>query len=270
MIEGYFAVDYQVHSLCSHDGLASIREQCIAALSIGLDEIGFSEHKDFDPADPAVDYFDYARYADEIAKAREEFSRKLTVRMGVEVDYQKWFEESIAAYLDEHPFDFVIGSVHYVDSAMLMTSPYLERRSKEQCYRDYYGAILDSVRSGLIDIVGHLEYANRRGVGLFGPFDPTPYRTQVEELFDEMISAGVALEINTAGIRQGVGTTYPCEEHVALFRERGGSRLSIGSDSHQPADLGSRYTVAADMALRCGLTHVLTWSNREATPRPLR
>jgi histidinol-phosphatase (PHP family) len=267
MIDGYYAIDYQVHSLRSHDGLATIREQCGRAVALGLDEIGFSEHKDFDPADPVVDYFDYGRYADEIAEAREEFAGRLVVRMGVEVDYQKWFEEEIAGYLNRHRFDYVIGSVHYVGSKMLMTPEYLEGLDREEAYRRYFEAVRDSVESGLIDIVGHLEYANRRGVPAFGPYDPTPYRGQVSELFDRMVERGVALEINTAGLRQGVGHTYPCAGHVALYAERGGRLLSIGSDSHHPEDLAASYAVAGRLAMANGLTEVTVWEDRK--PRPV-
>src|SRR5439155_13921476 len=137
----------------------------------GVEEIGFTEHKDFDPADPAVDFLDYSLYAADVDSAREEFAGRLVIRTGVEVDYQKWFEAEIAAYLAGHSFDFVLGSVHYVDSAMIMTPEYLAGRSKEQAYRDYFQAVRYSVESGLIDIVVHLEYAKRRGVQVVGPFN---------------------------------------------------------------------------------------------------
>ena len=264
MIDGYYAIDYQVHSTRSHDGQATIREQCERAIAIGLDEIGFSEHKDFDPADPAVGHFEYDRYVDDIAAARREFDRRLVIRMGVEVDYQKWFEEEIEAYLADHPFDFVLGSVHYVESVMLMTPEYTRGRTAQQAYALYFQAVLDSVESGLIDIVGHMEYANRRGVTVYGPYDPSPYRGAVTEIADRMIARGVALEINTAGLRQGVGLTYPCAEHVALFAERGGRLLSIGSDSHRPDDLAASYSTAVRLALDSGLTEVCSWDNRVA------
>ncbi len=85
-----------------------------------------------------------------------------------------------------------------------------------------------------------------------------------------MVERGVALEINTAGLRQGVGATYPCEEHVALYVACGGSLLTIGSDSHQPADLADSYEVAARLALAHGLTHYHVWNERVPTAVPLR
>lgn len=269
MIDGFYAVDFQVHSFCSHDGKASIRDQCLRAVEIGLEEIGFSEHKDFDPADPVVDYFDYERYRREIEKAREEFSGALMIRMGVEIDYQRWFEDKIAVYLQQHPFDFVIGSVHYVDRVPIMSDAYLRDRSVVEAYRLYFQAVHDSVRSGLIDIVGHLEYANRRAVPRLGPYDPSPYRDQIMMLYEEMIRRGVALEINTAGLRQGVGHTYPCEEHIRLYAECGGRNLSLGSDSHRPEDLADSYSLAASLAVKHGLTEVSVWENRVRRSRPL-
>src|SRR5205085_1145967 len=137
----------------SHDGRATIRDHCRRAVEIGLDEIGFTEHKDFDPADPAVDFFDYRAYAEDIDAARAEFGGQLVIRMGVEVDYQRWFEAEIASYIEAHAFDFVLGSVHYIASEMLMTPGYLATRSKARAYRDYFQAVRESVESGLMDIV---------------------------------------------------------------------------------------------------------------------
>ena len=69
-----------------------------------------------------------------------------------------------------------------------------------------------------------------------------------------MIARKVALEINTAGLRQGTGNTYPCESHVDLYAARGGKLLTIGSDAHRPEDLADQYSLAAEMALR-GVRH---------------
>ena len=269
LINGFYAIDYQVHSIRSHDGLATIDEQCEQALIIGLDEIGFTEHKDFDPEDPVVDHFDYAKYSDEIDSARQKFGDRLVIRKGVEIDYQKWFEEDIREYLAVHAFDYVLGSVHYTDRKMLMTDEYLVGRSMEEAYRTYYQSVLESVESGLIDIVGHLEYANRRGVPAFGPFDPTPYFDILTEIFVQMRNRDIVLEINTAGLRQGVGYTYPCEATIELFARCGGRIISIGSDSHHSRDLGADYAIAAELARKCGINDLALWDNRNMTIQPL-
>ena len=131
MINGAYSIDSQVHSIRSHDGLCTIRDHCLRAVEIGLDEIGFTEHKDFDPEDPVVDHFDYDAYQAEISDARDEFEDGLTIRMGVEFDYQRWFEPEIDAYLKVHAFDFILGSVHHIDRVMVMSPEYLKNRNCE-------------------------------------------------------------------------------------------------------------------------------------------
>ena len=274
MIDGYYAIDYQVHSTCSHDGRATLAEQCARAVEIGLDEIGFSEHKDFDPEDPVVDYFDYDRYMGEIEAQRAKWGDRLRIRAGVEIDYQKWFEDRISEYLDAHAFDFVIGSVHYVDRLTVMNEAYNRTRDAATAYRDYFATVRDSVDCGLFDILGHLEYANRRGLAAWGPYDMHNYESELSDLMDRVIARGLTLEINTAGLHQGLDVTYPIRDTVALYAQSGGKLLSIGSDAHHPDQLGHAYGTAARIALDCGLDHVRTWENRrpmevslQSTPR---
>lgn len=270
MIDGYYVVDYQVHSVRSHDGKASIFDHCLHAAAIGIDEIGFSEHKDFDPNDPVVDYFDYDAYMKEIEAVRQRFGRKLKIRAGVEIDYQYCFEDKIANYVDTHPFDFVIGSVHYVNRVMVMTPEYNKTRNARLAYADYFHAVRDSVVSNCFDIVGHLEYANRRGIEAWGPYNPEAHRADLINVFDRMIDGNYALEINTAGLCQGINQTYPTEETVAIYTEHGGERIAIGSDAHHPDQLAHAYAEAARIALANGITQVCTWENRKCLQVPLK
>ena len=73
--------------------------------------------------------------------------------MGVEIDYQHWFENKIEAYLSEHEFDFVIGAVHYVDGMTVMASEYTATRDVVTAYRHYYEEVEKSVRSGLFNVL---------------------------------------------------------------------------------------------------------------------
>ncbi len=269
MIDGYYAVDYQTHSFRSHDGLASIADQCARAAAMGLDEIGFSEHKDFDPNDPLSCYFDYGRYMAEIKAARAEYGDRLKIRAGVEIDYHKKYEAAIADFLAAHRFDFVLTSVHFVDDLMIMTPEYNAGRTRRQAYTDYFAVVLASIESGAMDILGHLEYANRRGLAAWGPYDPQEFAPELERIFDAMIARNIPLEINTAGLHQGHGVTYPTAETVAMYARRGGKLLSIGADSHQPAQLAHDYKTAAETALANGLTTVCVWQDRKFTESPL-
>lgn len=263
MIDGYYSVDYQVHSLCSHDGKASLMAMCERAVEVGLDEIGFSEHKDFDPADPLVNYFDYDAYMREVAAARLHFGDSLKILAGIEIDYQIWFEDKIGSYLEVHDFDFVLGSVHYVNRVKVMSEEYNRTRTAELAYADYFHAVRDSVNSGLFDVLAHLEYANRIGIKAWGEYNVQAHVNELSPVFDDAVRHNMVLEINTAGIEQGIGATYPCAAAVALYAARGGRRLNIGSDSHSPDKLGRNYATAVETAFAAGISHVTTWSKRQ-------
>lgn len=269
MIQGRYAIDCQVHSYRSHDGRASIQEQCEKAIELGLDVLGFTEHKDFDPADPVVNHFDYARYMDEIRQARHEYGKRLKILAGVEIDYQKWFEDKIFDYLEQHSFDFVMGCVHYVDREMLMTPEYNQGRTKRQAYTDYFRAVKDSVESGFFHIIGHLEYANRRGIAAWGTYEANEYREELTAIFEAMIPRGVALEVNTAGLHQNIGLTYPTRDTVALYASVGGALLSVGSDAHHPDQLGYSYDTALQIATDNNLSHLSIWEQGVRTELPI-
>ena len=84
-----------------------------------------------------------------------------------------------------------------------------------------------------------------------------------------MIARDLPLEINTAGLHQGLGFTYPTAETVTLYAAQGGKALCIGSDAHHPDQLAHAYAEAARIALANGLTHVRTWHARQNRAVPL-
>jgi histidinol-phosphatase (PHP family) len=69
-----------------------------------------------------------------------------------------------------------------------------------------------------------------------------------------MVDSGVGLEINTSGLRQSPGETYPAAPIVALFRAMGGRNVTSGSDAHQvdafAFGLEDGYRVAAGAGFR--------------------
>jgi histidinol-phosphatase (PHP family) len=48
-----------------------------------------------------------------------------------------------------------------------------------------------------------------------------------------LVESGVALEVNTSGLRQEPGETYPAGPIVERFRLLGGTRVVAGSDAHR-------------------------------------
>ncbi len=106
-------------------------------------------------------------------------------------------------------------------------------RSLAAIVAPYFDEVAAGARSGLFDAMGHIDFVKRYLV----PHVPVADLAEAPELYDDILRAlvdsGTALEVNTSGLRQAAGETYPSAAIVRRFRELGGTRLTVGSDAHR-------------------------------------
>ena len=98
----------------------------------------------------------------------------------------------------------------------------------------YFAEVADSIRSRLFDTIGHLDVVKRWLVPWFSAADFAAIPEVYEPLLVALVESGMALEVNSSGLRHRVGETYPGPWVVRRFRELGGQRVTTGSDSHLP------------------------------------
>ncbi|HTL70623.1 MAG TPA: histidinol-phosphatase HisJ family protein [Candidatus Eisenbacteria bacterium] len=244
-------VDYHMHTpLCGHavgDPSAYVEQ----ALKVGLSEVGFSDHA------PLVAYANpkYAMGDDQLPlyhRMMEDLRArypKFTVKVGLEADYIPGFEEKTRAILAGYPYDFVIGSIHFIDNwAFDDPDEHVKWRDKDidRVYRDYYELLRRSAASGLFDIIGHCDLVKKFGHRAHADLTP-----EIERTAEAFRGAGVTVEINTSGLRKPVKEIYPSLEVLKIYR-RAGVPITFSSDSHDPADVGRDYDKAADLARAAG------------------
>jgi histidinol-phosphatase (PHP family) len=289
-------VDYHLHSTCSADGASSIDDHCQRASELGLAEIGFCEHADFDPRDRSYGYFDYADFRRQIETQRERIGHSLAVRAAVEVTYQASKEEEIARFLADKRLDYVVGSVHLVEDVASLTGGaaaltgdvasltkgaaaltadwamiseaarsrrYFEERTVQAAYGPYFAELRRAVASGLFDLIGHFDLVKRYGVRHYGPFDPAAFACEIHDILKLAVEKGVGLEINTSGLRQPPGETFPGLTILTWYRELGGEIVTVGSDAHAAADLGRDIAQAVALARQAGFRAIALFERRE-------
>jgi histidinol-phosphatase (PHP family) len=255
-------MDLHVHSSFSHDGQGTIADYCRRAEELGLWGVGFCEHLDLDEMDPLCGMHDYEAFRAAIEDARACFGGRLRIRMGVEVGYLLRIEKEIAAYLETHPYDYVIGSVHTIFENAGISSEYealetFARHEFWEAYEEYFAAVLSLVRSGLFDVVGHLDLIERFGVNYRREeMDRGRLYGIVTRIFEGMTLRRMALEVNASGLRQQPCSTYPGRKLLALYRELGGGMVTLGSDAHEPGLLASGIREAESLARSLGLEPV--------------
>ncbi|MCP4542894.1 MAG: histidinol-phosphatase [Chloroflexi bacterium] len=229
--------DSHVHSKHSLDGHDTIDAICRAAIRRGLDGVCFTEHLYLEPWDASFGFFNYDRYASDIESARQRYGDRLDIRSGIEIGYQPQFEDEIVAFLSNgRTFDLVLGSVHYVGEDFVFDT--LLNRNEQKAYGRYFETVRRAAQSGLFDVLAHLDVVKRFGVDHYGPFRYQRYAAQIDAILETMIATGTGLEVNTSGLRQNPGKTYPGPDIIARYRELGGAMFSFGSDAHSAVDVG--------------------------------
>jgi histidinol-phosphatase (PHP family) len=239
------------------------------AAALGLAEVGFCEHQDFDRRDQGYLYLDPERCGREMAAARAAVP-DIRLRQGIEITYQASLEEDCRTWLAGWPWDYVVASVHLVDyadgwaivSEQGAVQAYFEAHSQRQAYLPYFEELLRAARSGLGDVLGHFDLVKRHGVACYGPFQPTLFAEELRTVLRAAIEAGVGLEINTSGLRQLPGEPYPAPTVLRWYRELGGEIVSVGSDAHHVGDLGAGIAAALDLARVAGFRAVATFEGR--------
>src|SRR5258706_1037544 len=246
-------LDAHVHTDLSPDSDVPIDAYAQQAVDRGIAEIAITDHVDFVPGTPA---FSFAPFDERERIAREAADRwaprGVAIRFGVEITYDRAHEADIRNHLAGHAYDYVIGSVHvYADSPFHASrvAAWTAGKPLAEIVAPYFDEVLAAIRSGLFDTIGHLDFVKRYLV----PYVTPGQLAAVPELYDPLLTAlvetGTALEVNTSGLRQAPGETYPAAPIVERYRVRGGTRVVAGSDAHRKgsftAGLEAGYGVGA-------------------------
>ena len=242
--------DSHMHTpLCRH-ATGHPREYAQAALDAGLAGITFTDHI------PMPAWYDapwrmrrgeLEQYVETVLEARAEFAGRLVIGLGLEADFHPGTERYVEEVLAAHPWDYVIGSVHYIGAWGFDNPEFADeygRRDLGQLYRHYYALVEGAARSGLFDSVGHLDLPKK-----FGHRDPV--RKPALRVLDTIAALGLSLDYNTAGERKPVAEAYPSPALLDAAAERG-IGLVLGSDAHKPAEVGYHFAAAAERILLAG------------------
>lgn len=261
--------DFHVHTSLSHDGQGTVMEYCEQAASLHMKAVGFCEHVDLDPRDFVSGQHDYERYRAEVEEARERFGDRLIIRMGAEVGYVPEIHHEIKKFLETHPYDFVIGSVHSINEGSGISDEYeavetFARMEVMEAYSVYFETVRQMVVAGLFDAVGHLDLINRYGVNyLPDRLSWGRFYGCLRRIFEGTIKRDMALEVNASGLRQAPQATYPPREILQLYREVGGEQVMIGSDAHSVKDLGAGVPAALKLTRDLGLNPFVCFKDRQ-------
>jgi histidinol-phosphatase (PHP family) len=257
--------DYHMHTpLCRHATGEPV-EYARRALAIGLAEIGFSDHSpmrqdDFDNWRMRFDQLD--EYVEKVRQAQREVPQ-LTIRLALEVDYLPGQEDWIRELAARHPWDYFIGSVHYVSDSWAVDDPQKlaewEHRDAREVWLAYFERLTRAADSGLFEIIGHADLPKK-----FGHPPPRDCVVLCASFLEAAKRHDCAIELNTAGLRKECREIYPSRLILQQARQQG-VPITFGSDAHAPEEVGMNFAEAVRLAREVGYTESRRFTARKRT-----
>lgn len=251
-------LDGHLHTIMSPDAGVAIDTYAHAAIARGIPAIAITDHLDFDPDAPAFAHADFATRERYIREAAARWAdRGLTIAFGVEITFQTRHADAIASHLARHAYDYAIGSVHVMKDdpyTAERVAAWVDGRPFGEIVAPYFAEVLAAVHSGLFDTLGHMDFVKRYLAAHVSPAAFAAAPEIYEPILRALVETGTGLEVNTSGLRQAAGETYPAPWVVERYRELGGTRVTVGSDAHLARSfafgLGRGYDLAAAAGFR--------------------
>lgn len=253
--------DYHVHSTVSYDGRSTPEEMALAAKAAGLQEICFTDHLDYMLCTPrSQTAFTQDAYCEAFSSLKVP---GLTIRHGVEVGLTPWNKEEINQDLSAYPYDFVLGSVHFIDDKDPYFSHYWVDKDPLVAERQYFEEMLTCLKiHDNFDVLGHLTYISKcKGHPCPRIIPLEEYREIITEILKLLISKGKGIEVNTSGMNR-CNDFLPGLPYLKLFKELGGKIITVGSDSHDVSRVG-QHTAEVLSIFKEIFGYVCTFENRK-------
>ena len=262
--------DYHIHSVYSDDSWYEMEDIVKDAIDLGLDEIVFTDHvdygikKDWDEGEVEYRYdgdiclalanVDYPKYVDEIHLLQEKYKDQISIKLGMEFGMQRQYVEKYQKLFDRYPFDFIIMSVHQVDDKEFWSQDYQAGKTQREYNEGYYNEILYLVQNYKdYSVLGHLDMIRRYDKAGFYPYEKV--KPIITEILKTVIKDGKGIEVNTSSHRYNIGDLTPSRDILKLYKELGGTIITIGSDTHEKEHLGAYIDYTKEELLKLGFTH---------------
>jgi histidinol-phosphatase (PHP family) len=189
----------------------------------------------------------------------------LPVRLGLEMDWIPGHAYELAALIEPYHWDCILGSVHWLGAMQIDHEdclPEWRQRNIEDVWEEYARWVEELADSRFVDVLAHPDVV--KVWGFRGANEPAIQR----RIVSAAARNGVALEINTNGLRKPVGELYP---DPALLRQayEAGVAVTLASDAHEPERVGQAFDLATAAARKAGYGRYVSFELRRMTAHDL-
>lgn len=249
--------DYHVHSSFSDDCHVEMETIVQKGISLGIKEICFTDHIDYEAAIPNVIIeFDNNDYSREVNRLGKKYRDKISIKKGVEMGFQPHILDKCNKFILDGDFDFVLCSLHTVENKDVYLGDLLKDNSPKEAYEKYFQELYYCIEKGAIfSVLAHFDLLKRH---VDYPFDKV-FRENfdiIEGIFKKVIYDGKGLEVNTSGFRYKLESPLPSKDLLIFYKELGGEIITLGSDSHGENTLGYNFPYTYELLKNIGFKYL--------------
>lgn len=257
--------DFHMHTGFSSDTDVNPEDMVKGAIKKGLKCICITDHYDKDYCDSENSFtFEPEEYFRELTNLKEQYQEQIDIRIGVEIGLQNHLNSFYKSFAKEYPFDFIIGSAHLLKGVDPYYGEVFKGVEDSQSYGDAFVEMLEQVNAiEDFDVLGHLDYVVRYGNDKAKYYSYQAYKDLIDEILRTLIDKGKGIELNTAGLKYGLGFAHPHPDVLRRYKELGGEIITIGSDGHIPEHIAYDFYKVRGILEGCGFKYYTEFKKRK-------
>ncbi len=259
-------IDGHIHIERGEYTLDWINQFVRRAVEMKLDEIWLLEHnfrfEEFVPMyDSACAYSDFVNawfhrvggvkklddYLRLIEKVRDE-KWPVRIKFGLEVCYFKDFEDLTVKLTQGKGFDFLLGSIHFVnDFAFDHTAELWAGLDVDKIFQSYFEDSVSLAKSGIFDGIGHPD-----SIKLFGHKPSFALTEYYENLATSLAESNMYADENSGVFRRCSDTaSLGIDAEFLKILKKHNVRIVTSSDAHRPEDVGDKIREMEQLVAAC-------------------
>lgn len=269
-------IDYHLHNHFSPDSKTDTRKMVEYLQKQNIKNICITNHGEWfvENGDEQIETFNYNEAYKRLLSVQKEIEEielefpDMAIGFGLELQYDKRALENSGKLVRSLPFDFILGSVHFVDDVLIANDKYCrnvyKNTTEQKMYSRYFEDLLEWVKIGIFDAVGHFDIIKKVGYEYYGPFKPEKYKPIIIKILEEMKKRGIGIEVNTKCMYERCNEPFPHPDILKWCVEIGIQNYTLGSDAHKLEDSGANIPEALELLRDVGVKNISTYKKRKA------
>lgn len=231
--------DFHIHTEFSCDSEADMEQYIKQAMNQKMHMICFTEHVDFNRDDYGYNYYMPDRFFEKYNQMKEKYNDLIKLYAGIEFGEPHLYADKLRQ-LSTYPYDYIIGSIHWIGN-MFPCQKVREQYSAKEFYTLYWEEVLNTVKQGGFDSLGHIDFPKR----YYGEIYYS--EAKMKDIFKRLLDKNMVIEINTSSLRKRYSETMPGKELLEIYKDCGGAYITVGSDAHEIKDIGADHEIAKEL-----------------------